>query len=70
MSPKKKVRAGIGEEAILACAYIIYLSDNTGLMKGELPCLRCGKSLHWTRTANNKHVHAGCETKDCLVFMQ
>ena len=43
----------------------------TGESSGILECPKCKGRLHWTRAiAYNGHVHARCETEDCLAWME
>ena len=43
----------------------------TGLDHGIEVCPQCGGKLHWTRAISyNGHVHAKCETENCLAWME
>lgn len=37
---------------------------------GVEACPVCGGSLHLRHAACNGHIHASCETKDCISFME
>lgn len=41
-----------------------------GFAKGTIPCPVCQKNLFYSRAASNGHVHARCETPDCICFME
>lgn len=42
----------------------------TGAFQGEVECPACGKALRWSMARSNKHVHAACETRGCVSWMQ
>lgn len=37
---------------------------------GVITCPKCGGKLHYGQASTNKHVHASCETKGCLSWME
>lgn len=34
---------------------------------GKCDCPKCGGTLHWKLQSNN-HIHAKCETENCILF--
>lgn len=42
----------------------------TGKWSGSLECPQCSKPLHWSKAQCNGHVHARCETEDCVAWME
>jgi hypothetical protein len=38
--------------------------------RGVIECPTCKGKLHYSRAGYNGHVHAKCETADCVAFMQ
>lgn len=39
--------------------------------RGELPCpTGCGGTLHYSVAGYNGHMHAKCDTKDCVSWME
>lgn len=42
----------------------------TGAYQGEVECPTCGKALRWSMARSNKHVHAACETRGCVSWLQ
>lgn len=52
------------------------ISDHAGkYKKGEgksaiIECPACKGRLHYSRAGYSGHIHAQCETKDCVSFMQ
>lgn len=37
---------------------------------GETTCPECSGLLNWTKDESNGHVHAQCETSDCLLILK
>jgi hypothetical protein len=54
----------------IACNRIIEIARETNASAGVIDCPKCGGSLHWSRARSNGHVHAKCETADCLGWME
>lgn len=42
----------------------------TGAWSGHLECPKCSKPLHWAKAECNGHVHARCETDNCVAWME
>lgn len=42
----------------------------TGAWSGTLDCPKCAKPLHWSKAQCNGHVHARCETEECVAWME
>jgi hypothetical protein len=38
--------------------------------RGVIDCPTCKAKLHYSRAGYNGHIHAQCETKGCVSFMQ
>jgi hypothetical protein len=55
------------------CAAIIAIREatngNRGL-SGNIPCPTCSKPLHYSVARVNGHIHAKCETPQCVSFLQ
>lgn len=39
-------------------------------VSGQIPCPTCEKPLHYSVSGYNGHIHARCETPECVSFMQ
>lgn len=44
--------------------------EATGEWAGSLDCPKCSKPLHWRKAQSNGHIHARCETEDCVSWME
>lgn len=42
----------------------------TGAWAGQVECPKCAKPLHWSMARCNGHVHARCETDNCISWME
>lgn len=42
----------------------------TGALHGTVECPRCNGPLHFSKASSNGHIHARCETADCLAWME
>lgn len=42
----------------------------TGKWAGSLDCPQCAKPLHWSKAKCNGHIHARCETEECVAWME
>lgn len=50
---------------------ILTIARETNASTGMIDCPKCGGNrLHWSRARSNGHVHAQCETADCLGWME
>lgn len=49
---------------------IVAEHERTGLWSGSLTCPQCSKPLHWSMSQSNSHVHARCETDNCIAWME
>jgi hypothetical protein len=39
-------------------------------LAGKMPCPVCSKTLHYSVSSYNGHIHARCESDDCVSFME
>lgn len=66
------------EECLLAVAVVrLHLEKNvhTGpyrTVEGKIDCPVCGRedALRYRRSGYNGHVHAQCDTQDCVFFIE
>lgn len=42
----------------------------TGDWSGAIDCPQCSKPLHWSKAKVNGHIHARCETEECVAWME
>lgn len=50
---------------------ILEIARETNASTGMIDCPKCGGNrLHWSRARSNGHVHAQCETADCLGWIE
>lgn len=42
----------------------------TGAWSGKLDCPQCSKPLRWSVARVNGHIHARCETEECVAWME
>lgn len=58
-------------EAIVAACGGPWKKGTVG-SSGTIPCPVCGKdaSLQYSRSGYNGHVHARCDTQDCVAWME
>lgn len=42
----------------------------TGAWSGQVDCPQCAKPLHWSKAQCNGHIHARCETDNCIAWME
>ena len=55
----------------VARARIIAMATEKKMHSGVIDCPKCGGDrLHWSRARSNGHVHARCETNDCLGWIE
>lgn len=55
----------------IARANIVRIAEETKTSGGVIDCPKCGgHRLRWSRARSNGHVHAQCETADCLGWME
>lgn len=45
-------------------------TKGTPVGAGEIDCPVCGKTLKFTRSGYNGHIHARCETDGCVSWME
>lgn len=49
---------------------IVKAHKDTGAWGGNVGCPKCGKNLRWSMAQCNGHIHAACETKGCVSWME
>lgn len=42
----------------------------TGKWSGVVDCPECTAKIHWSKAQCNGHVHARCETENCISWME
>ena len=57
-------------DAALKVVQPIRVRENGKNWRGVLECPICKGKLHVSHAACNGHVHAQCETKDCVAWME
>ncbi len=57
-------------EARIKIVVAAYRSIPSTGSSGIVECVKCKGKLHWSRAACNGHIHAKCETDDCLSWME
>lgn len=72
--PTQQERDFVAEARMELLIYGFAIVKNVAGMRteqaGTMPCPLCQKTLHYSVSPSNGHLHARCETEDCVTAME
>ncbi len=68
---ERRMKQVVSAIAIIRPAVITH-HKATGESSGKMDCPECKRAggVHWSRSNYNGHIHAQCETDDCIGWME